>query len=433
MQEQEREQYKNIIISLYNLKMYKDAIHYFELHKEEFNDLCYYAAVCYDNLDKKELAIKYYEQSLKYFNDYMIYGNLARLYADVYIFGEREKQFYYAKKAYELNPNDPVNVFNMLLVTCKFNEPAEKYFKEIQKFNPNYSVLFSYGCYLIRNRNFEDGFKLYRYRIEHDKGALPDGLHDIWQPNIDISDKTILVTYEQGFGDTLMFIRFVEKIKCKELKILVQDELYDLISYNYKNVYRASERDKIEYDYFVPMLDVPLLIGLTPETIDQKDGYLKVPGDTIKLETDKFKVGICFAGSKDGIKTCRDIPLKKLYPLFDLDVQFYLFQKEDIKHEIEDMPDYNVIDLSNHFHSWLDTAKYMKQMDLMITVDCGVLNLAGSIGVKTWALFNKYPEFRWFYLDKDIGWYNIKPYQCTEFNGWEEPVKQIKKDLQKVI
>ena len=68
-------------------------------------------------------------------------------------------------------------------------------------------------------------------------------------------------------------------------------------------------------------------------------------------------------------------------------------------------------------------------MDLMITTDNGVLNLAGALGVKTFALFNKYPEFRWFTMDKDIGWYNIKPFQCKEFNKWEEPINDIVREI----
>lgn len=434
--EEDLENYKNIAISLFNLKQWDLSLRFFKFYNNYKHDdtLCIYYATIFDNKNNKKEAVKYYEQSLKYYPDYYkIYGNLARLYADIYIFGEKEKQIYYTEKAYELNPDDEINKLNMLLISCKYNdvEKAKYFFNEIKTDNP--SVLFSYGCFLIHNKEFKDGFKLYRYRIEHDQQALPGGLKNIWQPNIDISDKTILVTYEQGFGDTLMFIRFVKDLKslCKQVKVLVQNELYDLLKTLDLEIYPDKAIKEIEYDYFIPIMDLPLLLNIDFENLPGKNGYIPIPKGDIK--NNKFKIGICYSGSKDGIKTCRDIPLTKLYPLFELPVEIYSFQKEDLKNQESKVPYSNFIKLGNTFNSWLDTAKAMSCMDLIITTDNGILNLAGALGVKTFALFNKYPEFRWFDLTEDLKWYSIKPFQCKEFNEWDEVVERVKKEVENVL
>lgn len=436
MNDYELDQYKNIIISFYNLQKFDEALHYLKDYENYRDDLCYYEAVIYDTLKDNKKAIYYYEQCLKYFNEAQIYCNLYRLYADEYVFGFKEKQLYYIEKAYELF-KDRTTLINRLLAHCKFKLNAEECYEDLKDYKLTPDIIFSYGCYLISQGNFKDGFALYRYRIEHDQQSLPDGLKEIWQPNIDLKDKTILVTYEQGFGDTLMFIRFLKDLKplCKELKVVVQEPLFDLLKDNVDvPIYKDMERGDIEYDYFVPMMDIPLLIGLTPDKITQKDGYILVPENKINeythIQSNKPKIGICFAGSKDGIKTCRDIPLKEFYSLFELDAQFYLFQKEDLNNEIPQIPEkYNVIPLGDTFNSWLDTACAMKHLDLMITIDCGVLNLAGACGIPTFALFNEYPEFRWFSLKDDIGWYNMKPFQCEKFNEWSPVITKVKKEL----
>lgn len=438
--EEDLENYKNIAISLFNLKQWDLSLRFFKFYNNYKHDdtLCIYYATIFDNKNNKKEAIKYYEKSIKYYPDYYkIYGNLARLYADIYVFGEKEKQIYYTEKAYELNPTDDINKLNMLLIACKYNDldKAKYFFNEIKTDNP--SVLFSYGCFLIHNKEFKDGFKLYRYRIEHDQQALPGGLKNIWQPNIDISDKVILVSYEQGFGDTLMFIRFVKDLKplCKQVKVLVQDELYDLLKSLDLEIYTDKTKEQIEYDYFVPMMDLPLLLDIDFNNLPEKDGYIPMPeGSNPLIKGNKFKIGICYSGSKDGLKTCRDIPLKELYPIFDLPVEIYSFQKEDLKNQLDKVPSkYNIIKLGDTFKSWKDTAIAMSKMDLMITTDNGILNLAGALGIKTFALFNKYPEFRWFDLNDDLKWYSIKPFQCKEFNDWGEVVKRLKKEVENVL
>lgn len=435
--------YKQIAICFYNLKNWHESLKYFKIYERyrpKDYSIAYHLGFIYEQLNDKKEAINYYEKSLTIQQDYKIYGNLARLYADVYIFGEREKQIYYVEKAYSLNPKDPVNILNRLLLYCRFNmvEQAKESWKEVYKLKPTAPVLFSYGCFLIHNKDFEDGFKLYRYRIEHDNDALPKGLKNIWQPEMELKDKTVLVSYEQGFGDTLMFIRFIKDFIpfCKKVKVLVQDELYDLLKSNFDfEIYPDRDKNIIEYDCFIPLLDIPLIINLKPETIHSKNGYLDVQiKENNLIKGNDYKIGICFEGGKDGVITCRDIPLEKLYPLFELPVQIYSFQKEDRNNQLIKLKEkYNCIDLSKTFNTFEDTASAMKQMDLIITTDNGVLNLAGSLGVKTFALFNKYPEFRWFSLDKDIGWYNIKPFQCPEFNEWDEPVERIIKELKQIL
>ena len=69
----------------------------------------------------------------------------------------------------------------------------------------------------------------------------------------------------------------------------------------------------------------------------------------------------------------------------------------------------------------------LKNMDIVISTDNVILNLAGALGVKTYGLFNKYPNFRWFNLKGDnVGWYNsVTPLQVEENNCWADVFSEL--------
>ena len=70
----------------------------------------------------------------------------------------------------------------------------------------------------------------------------------------------------------------------------------------------------------------------------------------------------------------------------------------------------------------------------MITTDNGVMNLAGALGIKTFGLFNRITEWRWFKTQgDDIAWYkSIKPFQCHTSDDWDTPVNQILEEVEKL-
>ena len=135
-------------------------------------------------------------------------------------------------------------------------------------------------------------------------------------------------------------------------------------------------------------------------------------------------------------ETDRDIPLEFLYPLMQMpEVEVYSFQVDDLSRQMDRIPnDCNMIRLGKTFTNWEDTACAMNCMDLMVTTDNGVMNLAGALGVKTFGLFNTIVEWRWFKTQgEDIAWYkSIKPFQCPTSKAWDIPVNEVIKEIEKI-
>ena len=115
-------------------------------------------------------------------------------------------------------------------------------------------------------------------------------------------------------------------------------------------------------------------------------------------------------------------------------VEVYSFQVDDISRQMDQIPeDINLIRLGSTFKNWKDTAAAIKCMDMMVTTDNGVMNLSGALGAKTFGLFNKLTEYRWYKTTgDDIGWYkSIKPYQAPTSKAWDVPVKEVIKEIKK--
>ena len=387
------------------------------------------------------LKLKDYQKAIKYYEHYLkidetksvIYTILASLYAKAYGDLSLEDQVRYFEKAYKLKPNDRLVLHGLAFGYEKLKnlKMANKFYEKLIQNNPTETDFYNYGAFLISCGEFESGHKYFTHRfftgdknLEYPIFYAPEKR---WNLKSDISDKVLLIHYEQGFGDTFMYCRFVPMMKnlAKQVIFVVQDSLYDLIK-NSKiisdgvMVVSECQSKNLEYDLHMALLDTPFVLKISAQNLPLCEKYLEVEDDKVKVYADKYlnksnriKVGICLHGNKNANYKGRDLELSKMQELFNLkDVEFYLLT-EDKETEIQ-----NLIPLGETFETFTDTACAVKNMDVVLSTDNVILNLAGSLGVKTLGLFTKYPNFRWFKLSgNDVGWYkSVRPVQIEDFD-----------------
>lgn len=387
------------------------------------------------------LKLKDYKKAIKYYEHYLkidetksvIYTILASLYAKAYGDLSLEDQVRYFEKAYKLKPNDRLVLHGLAFGYEKLKnlKMANKFYEKLIQNNPTETDFYNYGAFLISCGEFESGHNYFTHRfstgdknLEYPISYAPEKR---WNLKSDISDKVLLIHYEQGFGDTFMYCRFVPMMKnlAKQVIFVVQDSLYDLIK-NSKiisdgvMVVSECQSENLEYDLHMALLDTPFVLKISAQNLPLCEKYLEVEDDKVKVYADKYlnksnriKVGICLHGNKNANYKGRDLELSKMQELFNLkDVEFYLLT-EDKETEIQ-----NLIPLGETFETFTDTACAVKNMDVVLSTDNVILNLAGSLGVKTLGLFTKYPNFRWFKLSgNDVGWYkSVRPVQIEDFD-----------------
>lgn len=451
------QEYLNTAICLIELGQTQasvDFLHrYEELEKNKENAYAIMGEIFGLRLNMYPEAIEYLEKYIGINNrNALAYNTLGHFYSTYYNDKFLDKQLECFLQANKLQPSNPMYVRNVIYVYDRLEdiENTEKFYQKLFKLNPSHLDYYNYGCFLIQQGNFTEGYKYYEHRFFVKERALeyPEWLDEnkrLKSPE-EAKGKTLLVFHDSGYGDTITYIRFMEQFKklAKKVILFIPQNLINLFKSSGIDVEMHSMTDdltEIEYDYNVPLLDLPRYVGVTPETIPNPQGYLKVSQEKIKdykkkhlKDTGKIKIGISYcANPKYNNITNRDIPLKTFYPLTKLkNVEVYSFQVSDPAKQMEKLPeDVKIIDISKTFKDFEDTAAAMMNMDLIISTDNVILNFAGALGVKTFGLFNRFPEFRWHKITgEDVGWYkSVKPYRAETFNGWDELIQKIITDL----
>jgi len=448
----------NLITCLAELKETELAMEYLRMYEEttEDKDRANYviADLLYFKFNKIEESIERFEKYiLKNTEDALIYNTLGHLYSVLYNDKFLDKQLDYFLKAHKLNPNSRTFTRNVALIYNKLGQiqEAKQYYKRLLKINPTHDDYFDYACMLIQNAEFNEGYKLFTHRFQKEnKPALyppmlpPD--KELLESK-DISNNTILVQCEQGFGDTIMYTRFVVELakQAKKVIFIVQNELVDLFKSSNLGVEVLginTDYSLLDYDYHLPIMNLPIILKTQANNLPHTDKYLSVNKNNVEhfayefiSNPKKIKIGLAYEGHNVSQELNRDIKLTEFLPILQMDnVDVYILQHEDTNKQIENLPkECNIINIGKDFTTFEDTAAALKNMDLVITTDNVILNLAGALGIKTYGLFNKFTEYRWFDLTKDhVGWYkSVKPYQTKEIDNWTDIILQIKKELSK--
>lgn len=370
-----------------------------------------------------------YEKAIVYAERYIelnqenpvIYNQLGYLYQKLSKYGTLKEQIEFFEKARSLKPDYSQALRNLALayqLVGRYQDSVEA-FQKLFDLEPVTDDYMAYGCLKIRLGDFEEGFKYYESRFLKNFGGTeyPKIDKPRWQGE-DIKDKILLVQSEQGYGDTFQFFRYLLEIKHSAKKIIfrAQNEVAELIKLNAKGIEvvdMATDLNDLKFDYHIPLMSIPLVIKARVDSIPLKEGYLKA--DEVKaqkykqkyFDNDCFKIGIAYSGSVIG-NNSRNIPLRVFYPLTKLkNVKVYSFQKQSGSEQLKQLPKgFEMIDLGNTFSDFSDTAAAMSNVDLFISSDNGVFNLAASMGKKTFLLLSKHAEWRWLLDDETTPWYD---------------------------
>ena len=161
---------------------------------------------------------------------------------------------------------------------------------------------------LLAMGNLIEGFSQYEYRwLLSDKRKprpFEYPLARLWKGE-PLEGKRILLRWEQGLGDTLLFIRYAQLLKNLHATVIVelQKPLIHLLSLcPYLDAIILSGDPLPEFDYQIPMLNLPLIFKTSLETIPATIPYLYAQDSLVeqwrlRLKQDtNFKVGICWQG-----------------------------------------------------------------------------------------------------------------------------------------
>lgn len=297
------------------------------------------------------------------------------------------------------------------------------------------------------NANHETGeaFTLWRmgrwleayphYEARRHLGVASDlvpGCGPLWLGQFPIEGRRILIRTEQGFGDSLQFVRYVPMVRALGAHAVLETHtgllrLFEGIAD--EQVWRGNLIEPT--DCQTSLMSLPMAFRTTPETVPPPCRF--ATPDTVNLSAPLLKVGLCWAGGSRPLEAeahatdkRRSIRLDMLAPVLAVPgVWFISLQVGDGADQTD--PRVTVLDPPRDFAT---TAARIRALDLVIAVDTSVAHLAASLGVPTW-LLNRFDScWRWGLSGETTPWYaSMRIFRQPSVGAWGPVVERVAGEL----
>jgi hypothetical protein len=274
---------------------------------------------------------------------------------------------------------------------------------------------------------------LYEFEVTNHKPVrkpITDSEIPRWNGEI-LEGKTVILAHEQGFGDTLQFIRFAPLLKkrCKKLIFSGPEALTGLISDNFEFKAVIGEDGPFKADYVTSCMAAAALMGIEYKNISGEP-YMKAdPMDLPKRG--RLRVGISWRGSPGyAMDALRSASLEAFCPLFDLPgAAFYSLQVNPGPQEITNLGlDGFIADVGSTIKDFRDTARAIAAMDVIVTTDSANGHMAGALGKPVLLMLGKAPCWRWMRSDTTRWYRGHKIFRQSTVDCW--PMEAVRAELQ---
>jgi tetratricopeptide (TPR) repeat protein len=291
---------------------------------------------------------------------------------------------------------------------------------------------------LLLSGAFAQGWAAYEWRRKLPSWASRSFAAPEWSGE-ELGGKRLLLHAEQGFGDTIQFVRYARLAAARGARVVLeaQPPLEALLAASScAETVLATGAPLPPFDLHCPLLSLPRLLGTTAATIPADIPYIRPPPERLEawrawLPHDAPLIGLAWSGHPANSKDHdRSIPFAQLAPLLRVPgVRFVSLQKDVRASDAAAFAGCTgVIDLRARLNDFADTAAVIAGLDLIITVDTAVAHLAGAMGKPVWVLLPAVPDFRWLLERADSAWYpSARLFRKS--GDWDEVVARVAREL----
>jgi Flp pilus assembly protein TadD len=352
-------------------------------------------------------------------------------------------------KALAIRPDFPDaynNLGNACLAKLDLDKAMEAYEKALF-FQPDHSDSHWNRALLhLLQGDFNRGWLEYEWRWL----KFPDQRRFFRQPRwdgFDIAGKTILLYAEQGFGDTIQFVRLAPLVARLGATVNLEchRELSGLLQH-VPGVARTLSRGEPlpPFDVQCPLLSLPRALGLAAGSIPGDTPYLRVDENLqrrwqqrLRPFEKSFKIGIAWAGAAIHARDCdRSTHAGAFAPLAAVPgVQLFSLQAGDsAQSRSAQNAGFKLIDFTSDLHDFADTAALLMNLDLVIGVDTALVHLAGALNLPVWTLLAFSPDWRWLLNRDDTLWYpSMRLFRQPKPGDWPALFERVASHLRKEL
>ena len=284
-----------------------------------------------------------------------------------------------------------------------------------------------------------------RHNFEHLKGTIPNYTWPVWNGE-DLTGKTIFIRGEQGHGDIIQFVRFIQNLKNIGATVTVQvtDGLIPLIQSSEigrgVRVIGYNEPPGDAFDYWLPIMSLPGKLNVRVDNLPTVIQYLN-PDPALVADwrrnlgvKNRLRVGFAWSGRRDSwINQHKAMPFATMLSLIQshADYEWYNLQTDCTAEEEKELVSAGVRCFPGGVNTFADTAALVANLDVVVSVDTATAHLAAALGKPTWIMLNNYaPCWRWLLNRDDTPWYaTARLFRQPQMGDWATVVERIRLHL----
>jgi len=268
----------------------------------------------------------------------------------------------------------------------------------------------------------------------------------LWLGEGTLTGKTILLHAEQGFGDTMQFVRYAPLITARGARVVleVQRELVRLVS-RLEGIDTVIGRGEAlpAFDLHCPLLSLPFACRTELASIPAPVPYLAAADEDVALWRARLpqgaahivrpRIGVVWSGDPSHDNDVnRSLRLTALAPLFAVpDIDFVSLQyrvRDADKTVLAVIP--NLFCFEQTFRDFADTAAVVANLDAVVSIDSAVAHLTGAMGKPLFLLLPLGADFRWLRERTDSPWYpSARLFRQPRFGDWDSVIESVAQDL----
>jgi hypothetical protein len=351
-----------------------------------------------------------------------------------------------ARRAVSLDPADPLGPFNLAMVLFDRMEvdaciAAAKHALDLRGNLPQAHM--KLGQALLLKGEMAQGWEEYewRYQIPGAQPLMPKTERPQWDGRPLGAGERLLLVGDQGFGDVVMFARYVPwaRARCAEVTVACSGEMEPVLARLFPGLELVTRWDRVPpFACYCPFSGLPRLMGTRLESIPSAPSYLAAERERAKLWRARLdelvpagmkRIAIAWAGRPTHNNDHnRSITLDTLAPLFEVEgAAFVSVQKGPAAAQVAGYKGRApLIDLDSRIADFEDTIAVLDAVDLLVSVDTSVVHFAGALGRPAWVMIPYAPDWRWLIGRDDSPWYpSLRLFRHPAPRRWDLLVPRV--------
>ena len=309
---------------------------------------------------------------------------------------------------------------------------------------------------LLLAGSFKDGWQAYEHRLsdpKYDHSYFKSHLGPAWEgPNHDQTCKHLILVAEQGFGDTLQFLRLALHLQEEGIRtsLFCQSALVPLLqeqTYLHEVFNECQPKTFTSNSRWCPLMSLAHRLEIRKDNIPLAAGYIQRSRSREHLWKNRLQrkknhrlIALHWQGNTEHEQKIyslgRSFTFTEFLALKNLEnTEFIAIQKGQALKQLQPDKGLSFVkgqETFNQSMDFRDTAAVIGNCDLIISSDSGVVHLAGAMGIPCWVALRWIPEWRWGLVGSSTPWYDsVRLFRQERQGDWRSVFTAMRKLLKR--